>query len=285
MNRGDGWLATQSVLIATCSTLTADLNPTGRMSTQHAPEEQPTEEATRTPERIISQRLPGTNGELRTRARFLRGDCLGRGSFARAYQLTELQTSGSSSPIATKVLLKREVDVAKVAAEVALHRRLSHPHIVTCFDTFEDTAYLYLLLELCDLTAMHLLKQHGPLAVPCAARLVSQAACGLHHLHAEHLVIHRDVKPQNLLLKRVARGARYAAGDTQRDGGGGGGVGGGGGGGAGGDGAECAWEWEVKIADFGLSARLASREERRHTLCGTVNYLAPDITSNLNPQP
>ena len=157
-------------------TLTADLNPTGRMSTQHAPEEQPTEEATRTPERIISQRLPGTNGELRTRARFLRGDCLGRGSFARAYQLTELQTSGSSSPIATKVLLKREVDVAKVAAEVELHRSLSHPHIVTCFDTFEDTAYLYLLLELCDLTAMHLLKQHGPLAVPCAARLVSQAA-------------------------------------------------------------------------------------------------------------
>ena len=194
-NRGDGCAATQRVLIATCSTLTADLNPTGRMSTQHAPEERPTEEATRTPERIISQRLPGTNGELRTRARFLRGDCLGRGSFARAYQLTELETSGSSSPIATKVLLKREVDVAKVAAEVALHRSLSHPHIVTCFDTFEDTAYLYLLLELCDLTAMHLLKQHGPLAVPCAARLVSQAACGLHHLHTEHLVIHRDVKP------------------------------------------------------------------------------------------
>ena len=179
VNRGDGCVATQSVLIATCSTLTADLNPTGRMSTQHAPEEQPTEEATRTPERIISQRLPGTNGELRTRARFLRGDCLGRGSFARAYQLTELETSGSSSPIATKVLLKREVDVAKVAAEVALHRSLSHPHIVTCFDTFEDTAYLYLLLELCDLTAMHLLKQHGPLAVPCAARLVSQAARAL----------------------------------------------------------------------------------------------------------
>ena len=175
MNRRYGWPAYQSVVIAKCTTLTAGLSPTVRMSTQRAPEEQPIEEDTRTPERIISQRLPGTNGELRTRARFLRGDCLGRGSFARAYLLTELVTSGSSSPIATKVLLKREVDVAKVAAEVALHRSLSHPHIVACFDTFEDTAHLYLLLELCDLTAMHLLKQHGPLAVPCAARLVSQA--------------------------------------------------------------------------------------------------------------
>ena len=154
---------------------------------QHLSGELPTEEATRTPDRIISQRLPDTNGELRTRARFLRGDCLGHGSFARAYLLTELSKSGSS-PIATKVLLKREVDIAKVAAEVALHRSLSHPHIVACFDTFEDMAHLYLLLELCELTSMQLLKQQGPLPVPLAARLVSQAARGLHHLHGLHLL-------------------------------------------------------------------------------------------------
>ena len=120
-----------------------------------------------TPDRIITQRQPGTNGELRTRKRYERGIGLGRGSFGRAYLLTALENE-AKEPIATKVLLKAKVDLARVAAEVALHRALHHPHIVACFDTFEDDAHLYLLLELCDLTTMQLLKRQGALAIPQA---------------------------------------------------------------------------------------------------------------------
>ena len=38
---------------------------------------------------------------------------------------------------------------------------------------------------------------------------------------------------------------------------------------------------EIKIGDFGLAAKLESQNERRKTICGTPNYLAPEIVNNL----
>ena len=58
-------------------------------------------------------------------------------------------------------------------------------------------------------------------------------------------MIHRDIKPQNLLLKRASAPGEAASGGAERS-------------------------WEVKIADFGLSARMASSEERR--LRRTTNH-------------
>ena len=203
-----------------------------------------------TPDRIISRRLPGTNGEPSTKASFRRGPLLGRGSFGRAYLLTALE-SEASSPIASKVLLKRTVDEAKLQAEIDLHRRLHHRHIVACLDTFDDEHHVHLLLELCDASALQLLQSQGPLPISQATRLIAQAASGLLYLHETHRAIHRDIKPQNLLLKRRRPDAQE--------------------GGEGGEG------WDLKIADFGLSARLASLDERRHTICGSVNYMAPEI--------
>ena len=218
----------------------------GRMEPARSPPLDSNETLRFTPDRIISRRLPGTNGELRTKATFRRGPLLGRGSFGRAYLLTALE-SEASSPVASKVLLKGTVDETKLQAEIDLHRRLHHRHIVACLDTFDDDSHVHLLLELCDGSALQLLRSHGPLSISHATRLITQAASGLLYLHETHRVIHRDIKPQNLLLKQ--RPDEQGGGEV----------------------------WDLKIADFGLSARLTSVQERRHTICGTVNYMAPEI--------
>src|SRR5437870_6833052 len=86
-----------------------------------------------------------------------------------------------------------------------------------------------------------LLKEHGPLSVHAACDCVRQAALGLQHAH-EHQLIHRDLKPQNLM--RTAEG-------------------------------------QVKILDFGLARAVQGVQEAGDctasgSILGTPDYMAPE---------
>jgi serine/threonine protein kinase len=95
--------------------------------------------------------------------------------------------------------------VARFRREIQAIRSLDHPHIVRVLDAGEDQGVLYLVMEYLDGRSLHqLVKQTGPLGVADACELVRQAALGLHHAHRKHLV-HRDIKPGNLMLDRTAR--------------------------------------------------------------------------------
>src|SRR5262249_37439545 len=77
---------------------------------------------------------------------------------------------------------------------------LTHPNIVTLYDAAEADGVHYLAMEYVegvDLAA--LVKSRGPLPVTQACDFVRQASLGLQHAHERGLV-HRDVKPSNLLL-------------------------------------------------------------------------------------
>lgn len=118
--------------------------------------------------------------------------------------------------------------------------QLSHPGIVTVFDTGEDADGPFIVQELVDGTtlASHL-ADTGPLSPQSVTDIVSQVAAALDHAHSLG-VIHRDIKPANLIMESDGR---------------------------------------VRIADFGIAhtvddpATITSSGE----LVGTITYLAPEI--------
>ncbi len=84
--------------------------------------------------------------------------------------------------------------------EVELLARLSHPHIVTAHDAEQVGDCLYLVMEFCEGTNLaSLVRERGPLPVAMACACAEQAALGLQHA-MEHGLVHRDIKPGNLLV-------------------------------------------------------------------------------------
>jgi serine/threonine protein kinase len=78
--------------------------------------------------------------------------------------------------------------------------RLDHPHIVRATDAGEDKGYQYLVMEYsAGLDVSEILRRLGPLSIADACEIARQAALGLEHAH-QCGVVHRDVKPSNLLL-------------------------------------------------------------------------------------
>ncbi|HVA48496.1 MAG TPA: protein kinase [Pirellulales bacterium] len=90
--------------------------------------------------------------------------------------------------------------VERFYKEVELAARLCHPNIVTAYDAGESHGLHYMAMEYvdgCDLSSH--IKASGPLSVEQAMNCVVQAARGLEFAHAEG-IIHRDVKPSNLIV-------------------------------------------------------------------------------------
>lgn len=165
------------------------------------------------------------------------GRAIGRGGFSTCYDVhTE-----AGERLACKVVSKRRLDRPrmrdKLASEVAIHRLLSHPHVVRFVGAAQDGERAYILLERCSQRTLHeLMRMRRRLAEREAARVLLQLVSAVTYLHALG-VVHRDIKLPNLFLH---------------------------------DGA-------CKLGDFGLAALLTTEGERRSTLCGTPSYIAPEV--------
>jgi eukaryotic-like serine/threonine-protein kinase len=144
--------------------------------------------------------------------------------------------------VALKVMhteLARDSDfVNRFIGEAKSVARLSHPNIVQVFDQGSDGHYLYLAMEYVPgRTLRSLLQERGWLPAPEALDLMVPVLSGLAGAHASG-IIHRDVKPENVLLTPDGR---------------------------------------VKVVDFGLArAQAASGQTRTGLIIGTVAYLAPE---------
>jgi serine/threonine protein kinase len=130
--------------------------------------------------------------------------------------------------------------VERFRREVRAAARLAHPNLVTAYDAGQDGDRPFLVMELIDgETLAERLRRDGPLPVHEACGYIRQAALGLQHAHDNGL-IHRDVKPHNLML---------AAGT-------------------------------VKVLDFGLAALTDDSGRTGHTgpnaVMGTPDYMAPE---------
>jgi len=128
-------------------------------------------------------------------------DLLGEGGMGRVFKARHNRLGRD---VALKVIRKEKLTrptvVQRFHQEIRAAAQLSHPNVILAFDADEADGVHYYAMEYAegqDLTKV--VKQSGPLSVALACDYVRQAAVGLQHAYERGLV-HRDVKPSNLLL-------------------------------------------------------------------------------------
>jgi serine/threonine-protein kinase len=165
---------------------------------------------------------------------------VGRGGMGVVYLATDLALD---RPVALKVLTdelaKDEGFRRRFVSESKLAASLDHPNVIPIHAAGEHEGILYIAMRFvpgADLRA--LLKEHGKLDSERAARLIAQVASALDAAHT-HGLVHRDVKPANVLV-------------TPED--------------------------HVYLTDFGLSKRLTTDTEATKSgmVLGTLDYIAPE---------
>jgi WD40 repeat protein len=187
-------------------------------------------------------------------------DPIGEGGMGQVYKARHQHMN---RVVALKVIRKERLSnpeaVRRFYKEVQAAAQLAHPNIVLAFDAGQTGQTHYFAMEYIDgIDLSRLVKESGPLPVLRACDYIRQAALGLQHAHERGLV-HRDIKPHNLLV--VIGGATSASrsGSNGKD--------------------------VVKVLDMGL-ARLQGLGDNETAVTkdgvviGTPDFLAPEQATN-----
>jgi tetratricopeptide (TPR) repeat protein/tRNA A-37 threonylcarbamoyl transferase component Bud32 len=125
---------------------------------------------------------------------------LGRGGMATVYLARDLK---HERRVALKLLdpeLGVAMGVERFLAEIRVTANLQHPNVLPLFDSGSADGLLYYVMPYVDGESLRArLDREGPLAIDQALRLTSAVAAALDHAH-RHGIVHRDVKPENILL-------------------------------------------------------------------------------------
>jgi eukaryotic-like serine/threonine-protein kinase len=136
---------------------------------------------------------------------YLVGERLGGGAMAAVYRAHDQILKRS---VAFKVLLPDADAVMqeRFRREARTVSTLAHPHIVRTIQVGQSSGVIYIAMELVEGSSLaELLEQSGKLTVSDTARILAPVAEALEYAHAQGIV-HRDVKPSNILLRRATPG-------------------------------------------------------------------------------
>ncbi|MFS0894077.1 Stk1 family PASTA domain-containing Ser/Thr kinase [Microbacterium sp. 179-I 3D3 NHS] len=175
------------------------------------------------------------DGRYRVRAR------IARGGMATVYVATDLRLERR---IALKVMHAHLSDdsafQSRFIQEARAAARLADPHVVNVFDQGQDGELAYLVMEyLPGITLRELLREQKRLTVAQTITIMDAILAGLSAAHRAGIV-HRDVKPENVLLAEDGR---------------------------------------IKIGDFGLARATTANTATGQQLLGTIAYLAPELVT------
>jgi len=194
----------------------------------------------RSTRRIVAGIMQSLLGSTLCAGRYTLGRQIGRGATANVYLATDRATS---TDCAIKRISKESAtprNLARFHEEVRMVMGLDGPFIARFFDQFEDANYIFLVGDYAaggDLGTA--IRRGGAVGEVGARGIITELVTGLRHLHERHMLIHRDVKPENILL----------------DGSG-----------------------HVMISDFGLSKAMEALDSPiMRTACGSPAYASPEI--------
>jgi eukaryotic-like serine/threonine-protein kinase len=177
--------------------------------------------------------------------RYETAERLGSGGMSNVYKATDRILERT---VAVKILAEHLSDderfVARFRREALAVARLIHPNIVQVYDSGVDDGRHYIVMEyVAGRSGAQLLQRHGPVDAETAAEIGIQACAGLDYAHRRG-IIHRDVKPGNLMIT----GRPVGPGDTV-----------------------------VKLTDFGIARAIEqTRITQVGSVVGTAAYLSPE---------
>ena len=129
-------------------------------------------------------------------------------------------------------------DRGNLQIELRIHRKLRHANIIRFYDCLQVERRVYALLEYAANGCLFFyVNPQTGLPERLALRFLYQTALGVSHLHAQNIA-HRDIKPENLLFDE---------------------------------------EFNVKLCDFGWATTLAADRPSRRSVCGTYEYMSPEV--------
>src|ERR671923_175317 len=169
---------------------------------------------------------------------------LGRGGMSVVYRAENIRLGNK---VALKLLSEELADDESFRERFVRESRtaatLNHPNIVTIYDAGDSEGLLYIAMRLVDGDLKAHLRREGPLAPDHALAIAAQVGSALDAAHARSL-LHRDVKPANILLEPGEPGAPPIA----------------------------------YLADFGLTKHLESRSgiTASGQFVGTIDYMSPE---------
>jgi serine/threonine protein kinase len=164
---------------------------------------------------------------------------LGRGSFGQVI-LARLKINNKlyAMKVLDKLLLKSRHQELHTQAERDLMVKIHCPFIISIKSAFQDEKYLYLVSDFMQGGDMYYhMHEARQFSFELTQFYVSEIVLALEYLHKNNMV-YRDLKPENILLDSKGH---------------------------------------VKITDFGLSKMLNSSKDKAFTICGTAQYLAPEV--------
>lgn len=165
---------------------------------------------------------------------------LGQGGMAQVYRARDRVLG---RPVAVKVLRPEYANdatfVARFQREARAAANLVHPNIVAVYDVGQDGNQHYIVMEyIAGRTLKEWIRERAPLPVDTALRIAEEVCTALEYAH-RHGIIHRDIKPQNILLDEEGE--------------------------------------VVKVADFGIAkSRLDPESTADRLALGTVKYISPE---------
>ncbi|CAB4891616.1 unannotated protein [freshwater metagenome] len=164
---------------------------------------------------------------------------IARGGMATVYLATDLRLERQ---VAVKIMHGHLADDSafrnRFIQEARSAARLAHPNVVSVFDQGEDSEMAYLVMEyLPGITLRDLMKDFGKLTAEQTVDVLDAVLRGLAAAH-EAGIVHRDVKPENVLLSDDGR---------------------------------------IKIGDFGLARATTANTASGQALLGTIAYLSPEL--------
>eukprot|EP00854_Cymbomonas_tetramitiformis_P021274 gene21274-25563_t len=164
-------------------------------------------------------------------------ELVGEGSFGKVYKARRKQ---SGQIVAIKFILKHgksEKDIHNLRQEIEILRSLEHPNIIQMLDAFETRTEFCVVTEYAQGELFEILEDDKSLPESTVQHIAKQLVAALHYLHSNR-IIHRDMKPQNILIC-----------------------------------SGCV----VKLCDFGFARVLSQNTMVLTSIKGTPLYMAPEL--------